>query len=41
VARLDVPVAANQVQEAYISPDAEKLVSAARQIVGEVPAAAA
>ena len=41
VARMDAPVAANQVQEGYIAPDAEKLVSAARQIVGEVPAAAA
>ena len=35
------PVAANQVQEEYISPTAEKIVSAARQVVGEVPAAAA
>jgi hypothetical protein len=34
-------VAANQVQEGYISPSAEKLISAARQVVGEVPAAAA
>ncbi|MGA8217069.1 MAG: transketolase C-terminal domain-containing protein, partial [Solirubrobacterales bacterium] len=41
VTRMDAPVAANQVQEGYIAPDAEKLVSAARQIVGEVPAAAA
>lgn len=40
VARLDAPVAANQVQEAYISPSAEKIVSAAKQAVGEVPAAA-
>ena len=41
VARLDVPVAANQIQEAFVSPDADKLASAARQTVGEVPAAAA
>jgi pyruvate/2-oxoglutarate/acetoin dehydrogenase E1 component len=41
VTRLDAPVPANQIQEAYLSPSAEKLVSAARQIVGEVPAAAA
>jgi hypothetical protein len=34
-------VAANQIQEEYIAPTAEKIVSAARQVVGEVPAAAA
>jgi acetoin:2,6-dichlorophenolindophenol oxidoreductase subunit beta len=41
VARVDAPVAANQIQEGFISPSAEKIVSAARQLVGEVPAAAA
>ena len=41
VARTDAPVAANQIQEEYIAPTAEKIVSAARQVVGEVPAAAA
>jgi pyruvate/2-oxoglutarate/acetoin dehydrogenase E1 component len=41
VARADAPVAANQIQEEYIAPTAEKIVSAARQVVGEVPAAAA
>jgi pyruvate dehydrogenase E1 component beta subunit len=30
VARLDAPVAANQVQEAFISPSAEKIVAAAK-----------
>ena len=38
VARMDAPVAGNQAQEAYISPSAEKIVAAAKQIVGEVPA---
>jgi acetoin:2,6-dichlorophenolindophenol oxidoreductase subunit beta len=40
VARLDAPVAANQIQEAYISPSAEKIVAAAKRSVGEVPAGA-
>jgi pyruvate/2-oxoglutarate/acetoin dehydrogenase E1 component len=40
VARLDAPVAANQVQEAYISPSAEKIVEAAKQTVGEAAATA-
>ena len=38
VARLDAPVPGNQIQEAYIAPSAEKIVAAAKQIVGEVPA---
>jgi len=41
VARTDAPVAANQIQEEYVAPTAEKIVSATRQVVGEVPAAAA
>jgi pyruvate/2-oxoglutarate/acetoin dehydrogenase E1 component len=40
VARLDAPVPGNQIQEAYLAPDAEKIVAAAKQIVGEVPAPA-
>jgi acetoin:2,6-dichlorophenolindophenol oxidoreductase subunit beta len=40
VARMDAPVPGNQVQEAYLSPSAEKIVDAAKQIVGEVPAPA-
>jgi pyruvate/2-oxoglutarate/acetoin dehydrogenase E1 component len=40
VARMDAPVAGNQAQEAYISPSAEKVVAAAKRIVGGVPAAA-
>jgi pyruvate dehydrogenase E1 component beta subunit len=40
VARLDAPVPGNQIQEAYIAPSAEKIVAAAKQIVGEVPAPA-
>lgn len=37
VARMDAPVAGNQVQEAYISPSAEKIVDAAKRIMGGVP----
>lgn len=40
VARLDAPVAGNQVQEAFISPTAEKIADAAKQIAGAVPAPA-
>ena len=40
VARIDAPVPGNQIQEAYLAPDAEKIVAAAKQIVGEVPAPA-
>jgi pyruvate/2-oxoglutarate/acetoin dehydrogenase E1 component len=40
VARIDAPVPGNQVQEAYLAPDAAKIVAAAKQIVGEVPAPA-
>lgn len=40
VTRLDAPVAANQVQEAFVSPSAEKIVSAAKQTVGEAAATA-
>jgi pyruvate/2-oxoglutarate/acetoin dehydrogenase E1 component len=38
VARLDAPVSGSQVQEAYISPTAEKIVDAAKQVAGGVPA---
>jgi acetoin:2,6-dichlorophenolindophenol oxidoreductase subunit beta len=40
VARIDAPVPGNQIQEAYLSPSAEKIVDAAKRIVGEVPAPA-
>jgi acetoin:2,6-dichlorophenolindophenol oxidoreductase subunit beta len=40
VARMDAPVAGNQVQEAFISPSAEKIADAAKQIAGAVPAPA-
>jgi pyruvate dehydrogenase E1 component beta subunit len=40
VARIDAPVPGNQVQEAYLAPSAEKIVAAAKQMVGEVPAPA-
>jgi acetoin:2,6-dichlorophenolindophenol oxidoreductase subunit beta len=40
VARMDAPVPGNQIQEAYLAPNAEKIVAAAKQIVGEVPAPA-
>jgi pyruvate/2-oxoglutarate/acetoin dehydrogenase E1 component len=40
VARIDAPVPGNQIQEAYLAPSAEKIVAAAKQIVGEVPAPA-
>jgi pyruvate dehydrogenase E1 component beta subunit len=40
VARIDAPVPGNQIQEAYLAPDADKIVAAAKQIVGEVPAPA-
>jgi pyruvate dehydrogenase E1 component beta subunit len=38
VARMDVPVPGNQVQEAYVSPSAEKIIAAARGVTGGVPA---
>jgi pyruvate/2-oxoglutarate/acetoin dehydrogenase E1 component len=38
VARIDAPVPGNQIQEAYLSPSAEKIAEAAKRIVGEVPA---
>jgi acetoin:2,6-dichlorophenolindophenol oxidoreductase subunit beta len=40
VARIDAPVPGNQIQEAYLAPSAEKIVRAAKQMVGEVPAPA-
>jgi acetoin:2,6-dichlorophenolindophenol oxidoreductase subunit beta len=40
VARLDAPVSNSPPQEAFISPSAEKVVAAAKQIVGGVPAPA-
>jgi acetoin:2,6-dichlorophenolindophenol oxidoreductase subunit beta len=40
VARMDAPVAGNQGQEAFISPSAEKIADAAKQITGAVPAPA-
>jgi pyruvate dehydrogenase E1 component beta subunit len=40
VARIDAPVPGNQVQEGYLAPSAEKIVAAAKRIVGEVPAPA-
>jgi acetoin:2,6-dichlorophenolindophenol oxidoreductase subunit beta len=40
VARLDAPVPGNQVQEGYLAADAEKIVAAAKRIVGGVPAPA-
>jgi pyruvate/2-oxoglutarate/acetoin dehydrogenase E1 component len=40
VARLDAPVPANQIQEAYISPSVEKIVAAAKQTAGEAAATA-
>jgi len=40
VARADAPVSNSQPQEAYISPTPEKVVDAAKRIVGEVPAGA-
>jgi pyruvate dehydrogenase E1 component beta subunit len=39
VARLDAPVAGNQVQEAFISPTAEKIADAAKQAVGHAQVA--
>jgi pyruvate dehydrogenase E1 component beta subunit len=35
VARIDAPVPGNQVQEAYLAPSAEKIVAAAKQVVGQ------
>jgi acetoin:2,6-dichlorophenolindophenol oxidoreductase subunit beta len=35
VARRDAPVPGNQVQEGYIAPSAEKIVAAAKQVVGQ------
>jgi pyruvate/2-oxoglutarate/acetoin dehydrogenase E1 component len=40
VARVDAPVPGNAVQEAFLAPSAEKLVAAAREVVGGVPARA-
>jgi pyruvate/2-oxoglutarate/acetoin dehydrogenase E1 component len=40
VARIDAPVPGNQIQEAFLAPSAEKIVAAAKQSVGEVPAPA-
>jgi len=40
VARIDAPVPGNQIQEAYLSPSAEKIVAAAKQVVGQAPAPA-
>jgi acetoin:2,6-dichlorophenolindophenol oxidoreductase subunit beta len=40
VARMDAPVPGNQIQEAYLAPSPEKIVAAAKRIVGEVPAPA-
>jgi acetoin:2,6-dichlorophenolindophenol oxidoreductase subunit beta len=38
VTRMHVPVPGNQVQEAFMSPSAEKIVAAAKEVVGGVPA---
>jgi pyruvate/2-oxoglutarate/acetoin dehydrogenase E1 component len=35
VARMDAPVPGNQVQEAFLAPSAEKIVAAAKQVVGQ------
>ena len=35
VARKDAPVPGNQIQEAYLAPSAEKIVAAAKQVVGQ------
>jgi acetoin:2,6-dichlorophenolindophenol oxidoreductase subunit beta len=40
VARMDAPVPGNALQEAFLSPTAEKLVAAAKEVVGGVPARA-
>jgi acetoin:2,6-dichlorophenolindophenol oxidoreductase subunit beta len=40
VARMDAPVPGNQIQEAYLSPSAEKVVDAAKQAVGHATAPA-
>jgi acetoin:2,6-dichlorophenolindophenol oxidoreductase subunit beta len=40
VTRMDAPVTNSQAHEGYVSPSPEKIVSAARQIVGGVPSAA-
>ena len=39
VARIDAPVPGNQIQEAFLSPSAEKLAAAAKQVVGQTAAA--
>ena len=36
VARMDAPVPGNALQEAYLAPSAEKIVAAAKRIVGEI-----
>jgi acetoin:2,6-dichlorophenolindophenol oxidoreductase subunit beta len=38
VARMQAPVPGNQVQEAYMSPSVEKIVAAAKGVMGGVPA---
>jgi acetoin:2,6-dichlorophenolindophenol oxidoreductase subunit beta len=35
VARIDAPVPGNQIQEAFLAPSAEKIVAAAKQVVGQ------
>ena len=40
VARIDAPVPGNQIQEAYLAPSPEKIVAAAKQVVGQAPAPA-
>jgi len=40
VARMDAPVPGNQIQEAYLSPSAEKVVDAAKHAVGHATAPA-
>ena len=35
VARMDAPVPGNQIQEAFLAPSAEKIVAAAKQVVGQ------
>jgi acetoin:2,6-dichlorophenolindophenol oxidoreductase subunit beta len=39
VARIDAPVPGNQLQEAFLAPDADKLAAAAKQVVGQAAAA--
>jgi pyruvate dehydrogenase E1 component beta subunit len=40
VARIDAPVPGNQIQEAYLAPSVEKIVAAAKQVVGHAAAPA-